>query len=68
MEEDIVTKIDERRVRYEYWIDRRGISHRFEGDMNKECTSLHSGIASHLHPQVKDAVAVLDRKGWIRFS
>ena len=41
------------RIDVQFWIDRQGIIHKYEGDMYKEVTSFHYEIASNLFPDIK---------------
>lgn len=53
------------RQKNEYWIDRLGKIHRFNGDLSEEYASLHSEIAGLLYPESNRPTDILMNLGWI---
>lgn len=58
-------EINKERVENEYWIDRLGKIHKFEGDLGLEYSSFHSEIASMLYPDSNRPTDILMDLGWI---
>lgn len=58
-------KNNKERKTKEFWIDRSGNIHKFKGDLTQEYASLHSEIASKLHPDSNRPTDILMGLGWI---
>lgn len=56
---------NQKRKQREYWIDRRGKIHKFQGDMTLNYTSIHYEIARRLYPESNRPTDILMELGWV---
>ena len=58
-------EINKERRQKQYWIDRLGEIHKFEGDLSLEYTSLHNEIAAQFYPESNRPTDILMDLGWV---
>jgi hypothetical protein len=65
MKKEFNLKHNTKRQEKEYWIDRLGKLHKFNGDLTEEYTSFHYEIAALLYPESNRPTDILMYLGWI---
>lgn len=65
MNVEYIIEQNKKRIEYQYWIDRAGKVHKFNGDLTCTYVSLHSEIASELYPESNRPTDILMNLGWI---
>lgn len=65
MNNNITYKLNLKRAREQYYIDRSGQIYKYDGDLYDEIHSIHSAIAREFYPDHDRPEDMLNKLGWI---
>jgi hypothetical protein len=65
MNDSVTYKINLKKAKDQYYIDRSGRIHKYDGDLHGEIHSMHYEIAKKLYPNHDRPQDVLNKLGWV---